>query len=63
MTWAEPLKRELSTEIKTCPAGGGAVRIIACVENPVVIEKILTDLDLKSAAAESTRRPPCRVPH
>ena len=47
---------------ETCPACGGAVRIIACVENPDVIEKILTHLDAKATASEATRRPPCRAP-
>jgi len=28
----------------------------------VVIEKILTHLDEKGAAAEACRRPPCRAP-
>jgi hypothetical protein len=31
-------------DIETCPACGGAVRIIACIEDPQVIEKILTHL-------------------
>ena len=28
-------------DIQACPAFGGALRIIACIEDPVVIEKIL----------------------
>jgi hypothetical protein len=48
--------------IETCPACGGAVRIIACIEDPDVIEKILTLLDAKAAEPEATRRPPCRAP-
>ena len=62
MTWAQRLKRVFGIDIETCPACGGAVRIIACVENPDVIEKILTHLDTKATASEATRRPPCRVP-
>jgi hypothetical protein len=31
--------------IETCRDCGGAVRIIACIEDPLVIEKILTHLD------------------
>jgi hypothetical protein len=42
MTWAQRLKRAFGIDIETCPACGGAVRIIACIEDPVVIEKILT---------------------
>jgi hypothetical protein len=38
------------------------VRIIACIEDSAVIEKILSQLDSKAAAFEATRRPPCRAP-
>ena len=62
MTWAQRLKRVFGIDIETCPACGGAVRIIACIEDPVVIEKILTHLDEKGGLAEASRRPPCRAP-
>ena len=48
--------------METCPACGGTVRIIACIEDPGVMEKILTHLDAKGAALEATRRPPRRAP-
>ncbi len=32
-----------------------------CIEDPEVIEKILTHLDAKAAEPEATRRPPCRL--
>ena len=41
MTWAQRLKRVFRIDIETCQGCGGAVRIIACIEDPVVIEKIL----------------------
>jgi hypothetical protein len=41
-------KRVFGIDIETCSAYGGAVRIIACIEAPVVIEKILTHLDGKA---------------
>ena len=62
MTWAQRLKRVFNIDIETCPACGGAVRIIACIEDPEVIEKILTHLDAKGAITEASRRPPCRAP-
>ena len=62
MTWAQRLKRVFNIDIETCPACGGAVRIIACIEDPVVIKKILTHLDTKDASAEPSRLPPCRAP-
>jgi hypothetical protein len=38
------------------------VRIVACIEDPVVIEKFLAHLDAKAPETETTRRPPYRVP-
>ncbi len=62
MTWAQRLKRVFNTGMGTCPACGGALRIIACIEDPEVIEKILTHLETKGAEPEATRRQPCRAP-
>ena len=62
MTWAQRLKRVFGIDIETCPACGGAVRIIACIEEADVIEKILTHLDAKAAEREAPRRPPCPAP-
>ncbi len=50
MSWAQRLKRVFGIDIEICPGCGGAVRIIACIEDPEVIEKILTHLDAKGAA-------------
>jgi len=41
---------------------GGALRIIACIEDAALIEKILAHLDAKAAAAQPSRPPPCRAP-
>jgi hypothetical protein len=40
MTWAQRLKRVFGIDIETCPACGGALRIIACIQDPAVIKKI-----------------------
>jgi hypothetical protein len=61
MTWAQRLKRVFGIGIETCPACGGAMRIIACIEDPDVFEKILAHLDLKGGG-EATRRPSCWAP-
>ena len=37
MTWAQRLKRVFRIDIETCRECGGAVRILACIEDPVVI--------------------------
>ena len=46
MTWAQRLKRVFHIDITICNHCGGAVRIIATIEDPLVIQKIL-DQDQK----------------
>jgi hypothetical protein len=62
MSWAQRLKRVFNIDIQTCPACGGAMRIIACIEDAVPIEKILAQLDAKAAAGQPSRPPPSRAP-
>ncbi len=45
MTWAHWLKRVFDIDIKRC-ACGGKLRLIAVIDEPAVIEKILTHLGL-----------------
>jgi hypothetical protein len=61
MTRAQRLKRVIGIDLETCPACGGAIRIIACVEGPDTVEKILTHLDAKGAQPGVPRRSPCRA--
>jgi hypothetical protein len=49
MTWAQRLKRVFNLDMETCSKCGGAVSVIACIEDPVVIDKILTHLEKKAA--------------
>jgi ribosomal protein S27E len=46
MTWAQRLKRVFDLDIKVCDFCGGAVKIIACVEDQTVINKILSHFQL-----------------
>ena len=62
MTWAQRLKRVFNIDIETCSKCGGAVRVIACIEDPVVIDKILTHLDKKAAVAAPVMLPQSRAP-
>ena len=50
MSWAPRLKRVFGIDIKTCQTCGCAVRILACIDDPVVLETILTHLDKPVAA-------------
>jgi hypothetical protein len=62
MSWAQRLKRVFNIDIETCSKCGGAVKVIACIEDPVVIDKILTHLDKKAALAEPVVLPQSRAP-
>ncbi len=62
MTWAQRLKRVFNIDIETCSECGGAVKIIACIEDPVVIAKILTHLEGKAVSAGKGLWPECRAP-
>jgi hypothetical protein len=53
MTWAQRLKRVFNIDVTICNRFGGAVKIIACIEDPSVIKKILDHLDPKSMALTS----------
>ena len=54
MTWAERLRRVFNIDVSRCERCGGTARIIACIENPDLIRRILTHL----AARDSPARGP-----
>ena len=62
MTWAQRLKRVFNIDIETCRECGGTVKVIACIEDPVVIEKILTHLNGKVASPGTGLVPASRAP-
>jgi hypothetical protein len=49
MTWARLLKRVFDIDVERC-ACGGKLRLIAVIEEPVVIVRILTHLGLPARA-------------
>lgn len=64
MTWARRLKRVFSIDITECEKCKGSVRIIACLEDPVVIKKILKHLDdrERESHTQADLPPPGRAP-
>ena len=40
MTWAQRLKRVFNIDVETCRVCGAAAKVIACIEDPVIIRKI-----------------------
>ncbi len=62
MTWAQRLKRVFNIDIETCTECGGPVKVIACIEDPVVIRRILDHLKQKAEANEPSPLPESRAP-
>ena len=62
MTWAKRLKCVFGIDIETCVECGGDVKIIACIEDPAVIQKILAHLDDRASPADLSLLPECRAP-
>jgi hypothetical protein len=55
MTWAQRLKRVFSIDIETCITCGGTMKVIASIEDPMVIQKILNHLKKKSEYQDALR--------
>jgi hypothetical protein len=63
MTWARRLKRVFGIEIEQCARCGGGLRVIASIEEPELIERILAHRrergeDTVPAASLGARGPP-----
>ncbi|WP_415357675.1 hypothetical protein [Halioglobus sp. Uisw_031] len=64
MTWVQRLKRVFNIDIEVCSRCGGSVRVIACIEDQDVIDRILAHLreTEKEAPARPLLVPPTRAP-
>ena len=45
MTWAQRLKRVFNIDIEVCGRCGGSVRVVACIEDQHIIDRILNASD------------------
>ncbi len=50
MSWAQRLSRVFDIDVTTCPQCSGKVKVIASIEDPKVIKKILNHLRETSTA-------------
>ncbi len=50
------------SQISNAPGSDGAVKVIASIEDPVVIKQILAHLERKAESKEFTPLPECRAP-
>ena len=62
MSWAQRLKRVFGIEIERCAECGGALKIIASIEDPEVIGRILQHLGLAHREDSSQCLPAVRAP-
>lgn len=62
MSWAQRLKRVFGIEIERCEQCGGALKIIASIEEPQIIGRILEHLGLDGSNAPGQQLPPARAP-
>ena len=62
MTWAQRLKRVFDIDVETCRICGGAAKVIACIEDPVVIQKMLAHLEEKASTRATFLLPDSRAP-
>ena len=49
MSWARLLKRVFGIDVELCPHCGGKLKIIAAIEEPGVVAKILAHLGLPTS--------------
>jgi hypothetical protein len=60
MRWAQRLARVCKLDVTACERCGGAVKIIACIEDPTVTATILEHLE--RASSPQLEFPPARAP-
>ena len=64
-TWAQQLKRVVAIDNEKCEKCGGKMKVIASIEDPDVIEKILKHLGLDQSSrlrsAPHNRSPPANM--
>ena len=62
LTWMQRLKRVFTIDIETCAGCGGRLKVIASIEDPVVIGRILEHLEGGEPAPSpfAPRAPPQR---
>ncbi len=59
---AQRLKRVFNIDIETCSGCGGAMKVIACIEDPIVIKQILDHLKHKAETSGTRALPESRAP-
>jgi hypothetical protein len=58
LNWMQRLKRVFAIDIETCPECGGTLRVIACIEDPPLIARILGHVQRREALRGMAARGP-----
>jgi hypothetical protein len=58
VSWAQRLKWVFQIDIETCPECGGNLRVIACIEDPLLIRQILSHVQQRDGPADFDARGP-----
>jgi hypothetical protein len=56
--WADLLQRVFSVDVLACPNCGGRMRVLATIDDPRVVQRILSHLGLLGDAGPPPRPPP-----
>jgi len=61
--WAELMRRSMGLDVTTCPRCGGRLRLIAVIDDPAVVQRVLRHLGLPTEipTARPARAPPTDV--
>ena len=62
MSWAQRLKRVFGIDVESCVRCAKAVKVIACIEEPALIERILAHVRGKAEARTGSLGPPSTGP-
>ncbi len=62
MTWAQRRKRVFNIDIEPCSGCGGAMKVIACIEDPIVSKQILEHLKHNAETRGTRALPESRAP-
>jgi hypothetical protein len=62
MSWAQRLKRVFKLDLESCEGCGGQARVIACIEDPLVIAKILSHREQQPPSVSTVPPLPARGP-
>ena len=62
LTWAQRLNRLFKIDIETCEHCGGAVNVIASIQDPIMIKKIPNHIERRAESATPLFRPFARAP-